>query len=333
MIATSRPGSWHRHLPGPPAAAAAGGRLRARPITSIPQPKAAPSQQEATPPERRPSDAAAVAPAPASPPPRHAGTGGDDVTHGSLPSPCPPPEAPPLPPSPPASAPRVITLVFPSGRSISAQRTALWNVSRVIRAALSQAPPQVERLEVGPWRRRVGGGVPEEEEDVDDPACWKAVVQMAEMRVYPPQLVDDWDSWAGLLKLAYVYDMPVVYAACAKFAKYRPWGYELSEPLTSPKNPLMAATLVERYCCGTGGDDDDPALGQLRDTAASRLKSALSCLGAWQYEPMSAIDAAATKAVASSLRKLIKDEDYKTAISPTVQAKVLDAILDSMGSL
>ncbi|KXZ46007.1 hypothetical protein GPECTOR_48g439 [Gonium pectorale] len=190
MIMTSRPGFWHRHLPGPPAAAAAGGRLRARPITSIPAPKAAPGEQEATPPERRPSEAPDAAPAPAaSPPPRHAGAGGD-VTHGSLPSPCPPPEAPPLPPSPPASAPRVITLVFPSGRSISAQRTALWNVSRVIRAALSQAPPQVERLEVGPWRRRVGGGVPEEEEDVDEPACWEVVVQMAEMSAYPPQLVN-----------------------------------------------------------------------------------------------------------------------------------------------
>ncbi|KXZ42405.1 hypothetical protein GPECTOR_151g46 [Gonium pectorale] len=94
-----------------------------------------------------------------------------------------------------------VELTFPSGETLSAQTFALQNASRVLKEALSKPLATPGVLTLG---------------NDDCLAAWSAVVQMAEMSAYPPELVN-WDTLAGLLRLADKYDMPMVGAACADF--------------------------------------------------------------------------------------------------------------------
>ncbi|KXZ46021.1 hypothetical protein GPECTOR_48g454 [Gonium pectorale] len=195
------------------------------------------------------------------------------VTHGSA-------------AAPPAEPGRV-TLTFPSGETLSAQVVALQNASRVLKNALAQPLPTP--------------GVLALDDDADAAAAWTPVVQMAEMSAYPPELVK-WDNLEGLLRLADKYDMQVVGAACADFLTRNKASLTLDEPLTSPKNVLLAASLIDRHYRGGGS----PAGYRGADIA---LKSALADLR----------QSASARAVAAKLRALNQDERYAKVVSAPVQ--------------
>ncbi|KXZ42402.1 hypothetical protein GPECTOR_151g43 [Gonium pectorale] len=198
-----------------------------------------------------------------------------------------------------------VELTFPSGETLSAQTFALQNASRVLKEALSKPLATPGVLTLG---------------KDDCLAAWSAVVQMAEMSAYPPELVN-WDTLAGLLRLADTYDMPVVGAACADFIARNKAALTLSEPLTSTKNVLVAATLCGRYSsgCTSGCNCVEDALV----SALSQLvNSGANTYGAYSYSANnSAISAnsAAPRTVATRLKALIKDEHYDAHVSPAVQ--------------
>ncbi|KXZ41663.1 hypothetical protein GPECTOR_333g62 [Gonium pectorale] len=190
-----------------------------------------------------------------------------------------------------------VTLTFPSGAALGVQVSALRNASRVLKEALTQplTTPGVLALD----------------DDAEGAACWAAVVQIAELSAYPLQLIT-WDNLECLMRLADKYNMPYISAACAEFLSRNKESLTLEAPLTSPKNVLLAATLIERQCCWDGAP---PELCSVE----AALESALSPL--LQKRTVGCVGSETALAVATKLRALIQDKRYTTTISSTVQLR------------
>ncbi|KXZ45729.1 hypothetical protein GPECTOR_51g715 [Gonium pectorale] len=189
---------------------------------------------------------------------------------------------------------------------MSAQPFALQNISHVLNGMISRnalAAPGVLAL-----------GAEE------DPECWAAVVQMAELRAYQPTLLK-WENLPGLMRLAHTYDMPVVRAACADFISRNKDSLTLDAPLTSPKNILVAATLVEKYgsgdCGGDGGAHEFGAVDKALDSALSSLRQ--TC----------APNTASARSVIATLRPLVHRKEYATSISAAVLVKVVRGLVSA----
>ncbi|KXZ43149.1 hypothetical protein GPECTOR_100g20 [Gonium pectorale] len=198
-----------------------------------------------------------------------------------------------------------ITLAFPSGKTLSAQIAAIQNVSGVLKSALAQP-------------LSTPGVLPLDDDGEDSIAAWSAVVQMAELRAYQPELVN-WNNVGSLFNLVAKYDMPVVGAACSDFLPCNKASLGLDHPLTSPKNVLVAVTLCDRHGCTPAGCQ------AVEEALVSALSPLLTRVDSSGY--LGSPDAAAA---AARLRALIKDKRYTTAVSMAVQARVMAALLDAL---
>ena len=67
---------------------------------------------------------------------------------------------------------------------------------------------------------------------------------------------------ASLLQLADKYDVAVLRRTCALFLAYRKAELNLTEPLSSPRNPIMAASMLDRFCVGDAGAAPYAAAGR-----------------------------------------------------------------------
>ncbi|KXZ55007.1 hypothetical protein GPECTOR_3g170 [Gonium pectorale] len=112
------------------------------------------------------------------------------------------------------------------------------------------------------------------------------------------------DNVGMVLHLADKYDMPVVRGFCADFLSRSTSDMSLDAPLTSCKNTLVAATLVDKFCSGA------PELGPFTSVVAAALDSSLSPV-VQRKEGMTG--------VVSKLRVLASDVQYETVTSATVR--------------
>ncbi|GFR41603.1 hypothetical protein Agub_g2327, partial [Astrephomene gubernaculifera] len=180
----------------------------------------------------------------------------------------------------------VITLECKEGVKLEALRCALSNASPILREALSLKLAKPGVLEL-----------PE-----DNAADWELMIRMIQPGTYPPAAVN-WENVERLLHLADKYDMAVVRGYCANFLSRNTSSLTLSEPLLSPTNPLMAATLVCKYC-------NLPELKPYTDAVQHTLCAVLA--------PMSSSAGATVKSLVALLKPLTAHERFHDAIAPAV---------------
>ncbi|GFR46962.1 hypothetical protein Agub_g8614 [Astrephomene gubernaculifera] len=160
----------------------------------------------------------------------------------------------------------------------------------------------------------------------DDPQAWSAALQMISLQVYPMDVVN-WDNVERLLVLADKYDMTLVRHTCADFLARKSSVGELSmnQPLTSPRNPLRAVSLVDSYCSGIA------SLQTLHTAVHKALDTALA--------PLTVPLLKSKQTCADVVRLLGELETGLTStggdscfagISPSVQAAVMRGLITSL---
>ncbi|KXZ54633.1 hypothetical protein GPECTOR_4g698 [Gonium pectorale] len=218
------------------------------------------------------------------------------LSKGSQPSPLP---AACLPsPATHGSPCQAITLSFKSGKTLSADKCSLVKASPVLRDVLSLKLPTSGVLEVG--------------EDSEE--AWGVVLGMLDLSAALPVELITWDNLKGVWQLADKYNMRIVHGFCATFLAVNVPCLSLDEPLSSPKNLLKAASMVEQY----GGGVPEPGL------VAGAVQRAMNCaLSAMVQWPVGE----GLHSVLPKLGPLVLDKSYASEVSSAVQAVVVERLL------
>ncbi|KXZ54632.1 hypothetical protein GPECTOR_4g697 [Gonium pectorale] len=138
------------------------------------------------------------------------------------------------------------------------------------------------------------------------------VLGMLDLSVNPLDFIS-WDNLDGVLQLADKYDMQAERDLGATFLILNAQSLSLDPPLSSPKNLLKAASLVERYFVGLFTD----AGCQLAAVVDKALESSLEEIEVAPY--YSKDSRRIVRGIICKLKPLIEDASYATTVSGAVQ--------------
>ncbi|KAG2485298.1 hypothetical protein HYH03_015972 [Edaphochlamys debaryana] len=191
---------------------------------------------------------------------------------------------------------RSLTLVCKGGASVTARTATLVGASPVLCEALDKPLARAGEL-----------GLEE-----DDAETWGTALRLLEPEAQAEAALLSWDNIEPVLKLADKYDMAAVRGLCAGFLGANQADVSLDHELTSPRNSLYAATLLERYC------SQPPLVPIVAPTQAAIAV----CFRA-------STPAEANKIV-RKLRELTGNSAYQDAIGVAAQARVTKALVQDL---
>ncbi|KAG2485281.1 hypothetical protein HYH03_015956 [Edaphochlamys debaryana] len=202
-----------------------------------------------------------------------------------------PDRSPKTPPPPP---PGSIPLRCKGGESVHALPSVLGCASPVLRTQLSASPSEVQL-------------------EGDDAETWATALRLLDPKTHPQAAVLSWSNLEPVLRLADKYDSAVLRVLCVTYMTCNQADLSLNEQLPSPKNPLIAVTLLEQ-CCG------QPELEPYTQTINKVLQKALE----------TPEDTNSRRALLSKLKALLMSPLYMKLVSPSVQARVMATLVSVM---
>ncbi|KAG2485285.1 hypothetical protein HYH03_015960 [Edaphochlamys debaryana] len=139
---------------------------------------------------------------------------------------------------------------------------------------------------------------------------------MLDPKSQPSAAVLNWYHLEPVLRLADKYDITVLRVLCVSYMACNQADIKLEESLTSPKNPLIAATLMEQCCA-------QPELDPYVKPVNAVVNAALTA----------PTGSTAQRAFMGKLRALVTSPLYMKLVSPGVQARVMSMLVSVMDSV